>query len=310
MTTTPDLGPHPTTLAAAYSSLASLWQRSRLVAPSPTRHLLVITHAVHLPRLRAVLGALRVGDASRQSLIVLGEQPSAGAQVSLARLEDGHAERLEVSCSPQSLLRTAEALIRPELPTHLWWGCDHAPPTDVLRRLGDLAQQVILDTVSEPLPPVSCPVADLSWVRSGPWRALVAASLATPHSPSEAALFEVARVRYSGDPRPAQLFAAWLATRLGWTEADRVQVIAEPSARQGGDLIGVELTGSWTPICWTVDRDTVQVRRTRNGNEETETVPFPPLSLAEGLGRVLADPLDAEHQPGTILTDFAALQRA
>jgi len=126
----------------------------------------------------------------------------------------------------------ASLLLR-DLPTILWWPDDIREQSELLRRLMDLCDGVIVDSASFAEPTVSLPtllsllqqqssiVADLQWARLNGWRDITAQFFDTPAS--RAYLDDLTSVEVDvrvgdrpGLPAAGLLYVAWLAGRLGW----------------------------------------------------------------------------------------------
>jgi glucose-6-phosphate dehydrogenase assembly protein OpcA len=136
----------------------------------------------------------------------------------------------------------ASLLLR-DLPTILWWPDDIREQSELLRRLMDLCDGVIVDSASFAEPTVSLPtllsllqqqssiVADLQWARLNGWRDITAQFFDTPAS--RAYLDDLTSVEVDvrvgdrpGLPAAGLLYVAWLAGRLGW-RLDTVPLAAD-----------------------------------------------------------------------------------
>jgi glucose-6-phosphate dehydrogenase assembly protein OpcA len=145
-------------------------------------------------------------------------------------------------------------LLRPELPTMLWWP---APPADdpagPLARLAALADRVITEAGrSDAAAAVSClarwadgdgpAVTDLAWAAITPWRQLLAQIL-DPTSLERLRAADVLASIVHPAPRPtveALLLAGWLRDVIG----SHVTVELHPRPGPDQPLLAVELEGS------------------------------------------------------------------
>nr|WP_238362982.1 glucose-6-phosphate dehydrogenase assembly protein OpcA [Actinopolymorpha pittospori] len=109
-------------------------------------------------------------------------------------------------------------LLLPESPVVVWWP-NKAPDVPSEDPVGQLSQRRVTDAAASrrPLATLSgfCHRyqpgdTDLSWTRTTPWRALLAAALDQPHGAISAATVEAERGNASAD-----LLAAWIGGRLG-----------------------------------------------------------------------------------------------
>jgi glucose-6-phosphate dehydrogenase assembly protein OpcA len=136
-------------------------------------------------------------------------------------------ERVELDIGPAHLKRLAtivDPLLVPDLITLVWSPHQHDEAVDELL---DLAQVVLIDTVTSPEPAAALRrseqllreayVVDLAWVRSMPWRERVAATFDPPEWRGLLGHIESITVRqHPESTTPAALMLGWLATRLGW----------------------------------------------------------------------------------------------
>lgn len=171
-------------------------------------------------------------------------------------------EQLRVSASGRSLARVPGLvlpLLVPDLPVYVWWSGDlpsfqpaaPEPEADVLRRLAEVADALIIDSSAMRRPtiglrtavaltaPLSGGLRDLSWGRLTPWRDLVVQCF--DPAPMRQALERLDRIRIRtapgaasssadpADPIAGLLLGGWVAGRLGWEPAG-------PTRREGGVL--------------------------------------------------------------------------
>lgn len=312
---TQDIGPEWVNPCGVSSSFQGLWRLSEAAPPPHHDHLIVVTEEKHLRRVRDVLNMLPAESAVRQTLMVTGTAPRGEVSVCLVHVaghsaesehsaESGqpagrgqYVERLEVHPGRSFLPEMLESLVYPAMTNHVWWACEHTPGSDTLRDLARLADQIILDTLTETPTLVACILSDLSWERGTPWRRLVARTLDAPEHRAVLPGLQHAVVRYTaGDARPARLFAAWLMDRLGWEDAARVQLVAVHSERGAGDLDGLELSGPGFFGFWDGTATDVRVRLTVGGSCQDRLLPLLPGSLVDGLAALLAGSGDSSSQ--------------
>ena len=126
------------------------------------------------------------------------------------------------------LLTIADPLVVTDLPTLLWSPHGHR---EVISELLGLSQAVLLDSVEEPAPGEALQwarqlgehayVVDLAWLRSTPWRERVAAIFDPPERRRELRTITALTVRHHpASTAAALLLTGWLASRLGWREAN------------------------------------------------------------------------------------------
>ena len=154
----------------------------------------------------------------------------------------------------------AMSLLVPDLPTIFWWPGEPDFDSHTFRRLGEVADTVVIDSTgfSDPVSALGSVarvvydgsrnfgLADLNWSRLTPWRDMTAEFFDDPVRLSW--LSRVRRVEVSfgaedadvgqghhmGSPAGrALLFVGWLAARLGWATAGEWE--------ENGDGVGVRL---------------------------------------------------------------------
>ena len=136
-------------------------------------------------------------------------------------------ERVELDVGPNHLNRLetmVDPLIVPDLITLVWSPHQHDDAVDALM---NLAQVVLIDTVTSPEPidalrrsrelSEQAYVVDLAWVRSMPWRERIAATFDPPAWRPLLHEIDGMTVRFHPESTTtAVLLLGWLATRLGW----------------------------------------------------------------------------------------------
>jgi glucose-6-phosphate dehydrogenase assembly protein OpcA len=128
-------------------------------------------------------------------------------------------ERIAISGERAALPSGVAALLVADLPVFLWWQGPLPDMEDtVLVELTEMASQVIVDSVSAPLPTVeeldrrAAGLTDLAWVRTHPWREAIAALF--DGRVQRRALSRLFGIEVSGPPNEAALLAGWLRSRL------------------------------------------------------------------------------------------------
>ena len=292
-----NIGPESVSLCGVSSSFHSLWRLSEASPPPHHDNLIVVTEEGHLGRVQGVLNALGAESAARQTTLLIGPVPRDEVNVCLVNVAGQYVERLDVHPGPVFLPEMLESLVHPAMTNHVWWACEHAPGNETLRAVARLADQIILDTLTDAPTLVACTLSDLSWERGTPWRTLVARTLDAPEHRSVLPGLQCAVVRYAaGDARPARLFAAWLMNRLEWEDASRVQLFAVHSERGTGDLDGLEISGHGFFGLWDGGTTDVRVRLTVGGSCQDRLLPLLPGRLVDGLAALLAGSGDSTSQ--------------
>ena len=99
-------------------------------------------------------------------------------------------------------------------------------------------------------------------------------------------------VRYSGrKDLPARLFAGFVADTLKWPDLRHVTFKSARCGRENGDLCGMELSGDGVRFTLSAQGgDTATCEAVWEGVSRTTEVNVPSMTLAEGLGRVMARP--------------------
>ena len=292
-----NIGPESVSPCGVSSGFHSLWRLSETAPPPHHDNLIVVTEERRLGRVNDVLNALSAESAARQATLLIGSASRDEVSVCLVRVAGQYVERLEVHPGLVFLPEMLERLVYPAMTNHVWWACEHAPGTETLRAMARLADQIILDTLTDMPTLVACTLSDLSWERGTPWRTLVARTLDAPESRASLPGLQRAVVRYTaGDARPARLFAAWLMDRLKWEDASRVRLAAVHSERGAGDLDGLEISGPGFFGLWDGRATDVRVRLTSAGSCQDRLLPLLPGRLVDGLAALLAGSGDSTSQ--------------
>lgn len=290
------LGPLPTTVRDAQRTLAELWSQAKVESRAYTGNIIALTTPQHVQRVQEALRGLEGRYAGRQIIAIMEKTATGRMNLDASLLPQNglYVERLTLSAQPQQLQGAILPLLRPATKNHVWWATQTPPPPQLLTELGDIADQVIADSLRYALPPSAhYALADLSWSRSAAWREAVAQLFDSPDAAQH--LPEVTRLTVFTGPRSshaALLFAGWVASILGWPNLDNVTFIDRQCERAASDLCGLELSGPGG-LSFRLEaaekntaRSEVQFDRvTRQGN-----VMLPYMSLAEGLARVMVRP--------------------
>ncbi|HEY9727434.1 MAG TPA: glucose-6-phosphate dehydrogenase assembly protein OpcA [Chroococcales cyanobacterium] len=168
---------------------------------------------------------------------VAGDDEGVTAQVSASCPVQKHSQSTLICCEYITLRGTADALERNagmiaalaigELPQFLWWKGTPDPEYGLFKRLGDISNNVIIDSSSfneevellkiQTLIEQGTAIADLNWRRLAAWQELTAEAFDPPER--RAALQEVDKVTIDyekGNSTQALMFLGWLASRLQW----------------------------------------------------------------------------------------------
>lgn len=290
------LGPVETGVRRAQATLDELWAQTDVETRAYTGNIVALTVGRHLARVEEALAGLEGRYAGRQVIGVLdaGYQNPLTVQVSLVPQPGGvYAERLRMAADPEQLQGAILPLLRPATVNHVWWGADTRPGGVLLSQLTDIADQVIANSLTLDIPPARhYALADLGWSRSAGWREALAQVFDSPDAARRLAQVKRLTVRYAGDNAlPARLFAGWVADTLGWPDLGSVTFEAAECGRENGDLCGLKLTGKDVSFTLSAGEGELVRRESRwPGMDRTTELNVPPMSLAEGLARVMARP--------------------
>lgn len=290
------LGPVSTTVRRAQATLDELWAQTDVETRAYTGNIIALTVERHLERVEEALAGLEGRYAGRQIVAVMdaGPQHPLQVQVSLVPQRGGlYIERLRLAADPEQLQGAILSLLRPATVNHVWWGADTRPGGVLLRELTEIADQVIADSLTLDIPPARhYALADLGWSRSAHWREALAQVFDSPDAVRELPRVNHLTVRYAGNnDLPARLFAGWVADTLGWPDLRNVTFQAVTCERENGDLCGLELTGQ--DVSFSLSAQGPELVRSVcrwPGMERVTELNVPPMSLAQGLARVMARP--------------------
>jgi glucose-6-phosphate dehydrogenase assembly protein OpcA len=139
-------------------------------------------------------------------------------------------------------------LVRPDLPTYLWWMGDTPCEAELFRRMLDLSDRLIVDSgvFARPIAGLAQLAAhrqradgdrglgDVHWVRLTPWRNLAAQFFDGEELRPYASCIDGVLLSYThGGLGQALLLAGWLASCLDWAPCPR-------AARWHGDTVHLE----------------------------------------------------------------------
>lgn len=288
------LGPIETSVRKAQVTLDELWSQTNVETRAYTGNIIALTVRKHLERVEAALAGLEGRYAGRQIIGVMDGTDDLNVYASLVSQHRGtFVERLTLDASPDQLQGAILPLLRPATVNHVWWGSDTKPEGLLLRELTEIADQVIADSLTLDIPPARhYALADLGWSRSAGWREALAQVFDAPEAARQLPRVDRLTVRYAGSKDlPARLYAGFVADTLGWKNLKSVDLKAARCGRENGDLCGVELAGEGVVFTLTAGKgDTARVECVWDGKKHVTEVNIPAMSLAEGLGRVMARP--------------------
>lgn len=288
------LGPVETTVRKAQLTLDELWAQTNVETRAYTGNIIALTVRGHLERVQEALAGLEGRYAGRQIIGVMDGTDDLKVHASLVSQRRGtFVERLTVDASVEQLQGAILPLLRPATVNHIWWGSDSRPGGPLLRELTEIADQVIADSLTLDIPPARhYALADLGWSRSAGWREALAQVFDSPEAARQLPQVDHLTVRYAGSKDlPARLYAGFVADTLGWKNLKNVDLKAARCGRENGDLCGVELSGEGVRFTLAAgEGDVTQVECVWDGRKRVSEVNVPAMSLAEGLGRVMARP--------------------
>lgn len=292
------LGPVHTDVRHVQTSLDTLWDAAQIETRAYTGNIIALTTSRHLRRVQEALSGLEGRYAGRQIVGVLDGNELVGVQVSLVPQKGLYVERVVVNANPEQLQGAILPLMRPATINHVWWAADDAPGGVLLRELTDIADQVIVDSLSLDVPPSNhYALADLSWSRSAGWREAFAQIFDSPDTIQQLGHIRSLRVSHAGDnDLAARLFAGWIAHTLGWKNLGNVEIAPGSCQRENGDLCQVEMSGEspdGQPVRFALETEGKEMCRVRAefaGMDRQTEVVIPRMSLSEGLERVMSHP--------------------
>ncbi|GGM05790.1 glucose-6-phosphate dehydrogenase assembly protein OpcA [Deinococcus aerophilus] len=293
------IGPVETSVRKAQATLDELWQRTTVETRAYTGNIVALTVRKHRARVEEALRGLEGRYAGRQIIGVMDGTDDLKVHASLVPQRGGlFVERLTLDASTEQLQGAILPLLRPATVNHVWWGADTKPGGPLLRELTDIADQVIADSLTLDIPPARhYALADLGWSRSAGWREALAQVFDSPEAARQLQHVDHLSVRYAGTKDlPARLYAGFVADTLGWPDLKGVEFRAARCGRENGDLCGVELSGPGVRfVLHGVEGEVVRVETRWEDKKHVSEVNVPAMTLAEGLGRVMARPERIEN---------------
>ena len=288
------LGPVETTVRKAQLTLDELWAQTNVETRAYTGNIIALTVRGHLERVQEALSGLEGRYAGRQIIGVMDGTDDLMVHASLVSQRRGtFVERLTIDASVEQLQGAILPLLRPATVNHIWWGSDSRPGGPLLLELTEIADQVIADSLTLDIPPARhYALADLGWSRSAGWREALAQVFDSPDAARQLPKVDHLTVRYAGSKDlPARLYAGFVADTLGWKNLKNVDLKAARCGRENGDLCGVELSGDGVRFTLAAgEGDVARVECVWDGRKRVSESNVPAMSLAEGLGRVMARP--------------------
>jgi glucose-6-phosphate dehydrogenase assembly protein OpcA len=290
------LGPLPTSVRGAQRTLDELWSQTEIETRAYTGNIIALTTPKFQDRIREALSGLEGRYAGRQIIAVMA--PSASGRMSidaeLVPQKGLYIERLTVLASPDQLRGAVLPLLRSATVNHVWWASEQPPTGTLLRELAGVADQVIADSLRLDIPPTfQYALADLGWSRSAAWREALAQLFDSLDAVAVLPQVDHLKVWTGGgsNDRPARLYAAWVASKLGWKDLKAVTFVRGSCQRDHSDLCGVELSGPGVSFLLKADGPELVQTRVRFGKvDRSTTMMVPSMTLAEGLARVMARP--------------------
>lgn len=294
MTLVKPFGPVSTTVQKAQATLDELWSRTNVETRAYTGNIVALTTREHLRRVEEALTGLEGRYAGRQIIGLMDGKDDLKVHASLVPQGHGlYVERLVLDANEAQLQGAVLPLLRSATVNHVWWGSDARPTGVLLKELTEVADQLIVDSLSLDIPPGRhYALADLSWSRSANWREALAQIFDTPEAARQLRHVREMTVRHAGrNDLPARLFAGFVGDALKWRNLNHVEFRAGKCSREGGDLCGIELSGEGVRFALTAQEgEMVRVEAVFSGCDRVTEVHVPSMTLADGLGRVMAHP--------------------
>lgn len=181
--------------------------------------------------------ALRIAEKHPSRLLVLDGCDASGevtVSASALRLSVGKLDENAVA----SLTRELSA---PDVPNVLWWSPERLIEHDLFSVLLEQSDRVVMDSsgVSDDestlrrllifVQPIK-PLRDLAWMRSAPWREMIAQFFDDPEMHKDLSSLATLEIT-SGSTAEALYLAGWLASRLEWTPEDECTFRAPDGSR-------------------------------------------------------------------------------
>jgi hypothetical protein len=170
--------------------------------------------------------ALRIADKHPSRLIILDACNASGeVAVSSSALHLAVGE-----LDANTVAHLTRELSAPDVPNVLWWSPERLIEHDFFAVLLELADRVVVDSSGacndeSVLRRLLCfvqpikPLQDMAWMRSAPWREMIAQFFDDPDMHEDLASLTALEIT-SGSTAEALYLAGWLASRLAWTPQD------------------------------------------------------------------------------------------
>lgn len=253
-------------LAEIQRQLKALWQLATPTEADPSAQIITRASLINLVAIchteadrdhaSEVISTLTGRHPCRAILLLADETRSASAMTASitahCHLAGGGrkqvcCEQISIAATGSSVHQTAPAvlsLLESDLPTVLWWNHNFLYHSELLNRLIGVTDRIVFDTSvwHRPVPihrlrdiinqNPRCQFADLSWTRLASWRKLTADFFDDAGCRPHLDRLRNITIELGGGPGAAlrgQMYGAWLAGQLGWTNtelAGRLQLVA------------------------------------------------------------------------------------
>ena len=195
-------------------------------------------------RASEVIASLSEEHPSRSIILATADAAGSGIEAHLSAHCHRAAPQQQVCCEEIALTVRGTAaghlhsivipLLVTDLPVVFWWMGDWPADAHIVDDLVQITDRLLVDsaafTAAEALPQLahlchrheSCGIGDFNWTRINPWRELVAQLFDAPALAAYLPAIAEVEVEYATDkanPTQAILLTAWLAERLGWKKA-------------------------------------------------------------------------------------------
>jgi hypothetical protein len=181
--------------------------------------------------------ALRIAEKHPSRLIILDACDASGevtVSASALRLCVG---KLDVSV----IAHLTRELSAPDVPNVLWWSPECLIEHELFSVLLEQSDRVVMDSSGacndeSTLRRLLCfvhpvkPLQDLAWMRSAPWREMIAQFFDDPEMHEDLSTLSTLEIT-SGSTAEAFYLAGWLASRLAWTPEDESSFRAPDGSR-------------------------------------------------------------------------------
>jgi glucose-6-phosphate dehydrogenase assembly protein OpcA len=243
----------------------------------------------------------------------------------------GERVQIDASClDAETVLRYVSALIKPSVPTILWWSGLNEDSAPIFYALLPLVNTLLFDssggvadestvrrlaTFHAQHPHVI--LRDLAWLRIRPWQDMIANFFDDPDVAGE--LFAIRRLHIrSGSDAEAFYLGGWLASRLGWKATGRDAFTDKAGATVGFERVREGEVRRVRSIClssetsWyhgevTEDESVVRVWVEGEHAREPRLFPLAAMDNASLLERAILEGVSADEIYETALNSVATL---